>query len=114
MNQAPQIVIHFKDFPPDDSVREHLEARCQHLSTEFPEVTSFEIHMSGELESPECHGHVSGKRTRADAKVDQATNLRHAGDQLLDKLERELRRDHDKRIFGPRREAQKARAKRSV
>ena len=116
MNRVPQIVIHFNDVPIDKDLREHLEGRCEHLAAEFPEATSFEIHLSGELEGARCHGHghVTGKRTRAAAHAESANNLRHAGDQVIEKFERELRREHDKRIFGPRREAQKSRSKRST
>ncbi len=114
MNQALQILIHFNDIPTDDAVRDHLESRCHHLAEEFPEATHFELHLAGGEDTAHCHGHVSGKRTHTAAHVEHAKNLRHAGDQFLDKLERELRKEHDKRIFRPRRQAQKTRAKRSA
>jgi ribosome-associated translation inhibitor RaiA len=114
MNQEIQVLIHFNDIPVNHSVREHIEARCKHLADEFPEAINFEVHLTGDFESAQCHGHVSGKRTHAAAHVEQANNLRHAGDLMLDKVERELRREHDKRIFGPRRQAQKSQTKRTA
>ena len=47
-----------------------------------------------------------GKNTDAAAHA-AAGEVRQAGERALDKLERELRRHHDKKIFGQRREAQK-------
>jgi ribosome-associated translation inhibitor RaiA len=114
MASDTRVEIHFKDLEQDDDVREHLHDRCTHLAEEFPETTDFELTLQESALAIECHAHVSGKRTSIAAHSNGAETPRQAGDQALDKVERELRKAHDKRIFTPRREAQKNRAKRNV
>ncbi len=112
MVQEANVVIHFKDLPTDEAVRDHLQQRCEHLAGEFPETTHYELTLQADASTVEGNCHVRGKRTSVVARVSDAENPRQAGDQVLDKVERELRKDHDKRIFAPRRKAQKERAKR--
>ena len=52
------------------------------------------------------HAHATGKNTDVATHAD-AGAARVASDQVLDKIERQLRRVHDKRIFARRREAQR-------
>lgn len=106
MAQDADVIVRFKDFANNPEIRETLEARCQHLAQEFPETTHYELTLSLDSEDVVAHALVSGKRTRVAAHA-QASDLRQAGELALDKLERELRREHDKRIFTPRREAQR-------
>ena len=112
MTQPTNVVIHFKSIDIDEAVREHLEARCEHLIAEFPEATHYELTLEDGANSVDAHCHVTGKNTRAAAHIAGADTPRQAGDQVLDKLERELRKNHDKRIFAPRRKAQKNQPKR--
>ena len=114
MTNETSVAIHFKDLETDHDVRDHLSARCQHLASEFPETDRYELTLEGDPISVEAHGHVTGKKTRVAAPIKGAVNPRDAGDQVLDKLERELRKEHDKRIFSPRRKAQKTRVKRTA
>jgi ribosomal subunit interface protein len=111
MSQDPPVVVHFKDVPNSDKVRESIEARCNQIGSEFEEVTRFEISLSPNGNDIEAHGHATGKKTNV---ATQATgkNLRVAADLVLDKIERQLRKTHDKRIFAQRREAQRKPAKR--
>ena len=109
MSSDVRIVIHFKDLEVDEPLRDHMHARCEHLATEFPEAMSFEVTVEKSPHSVDCHGHVSGKRTRTAAHTSGQETARHACDAFFEKLERELRTDHDKRIFGQRRKAQKNR-----
>lgn len=111
MAQDPPVVVHFKEVPNSDKVRESIESRCDQISSEFEEVTRFEISLSPYGNDIEAHGHATGKKTNV---ATQATgkNLRAAADQVLDKIERQLRKNHDKRIFSQRREAQRNPAKR--
>jgi ribosome-associated translation inhibitor RaiA len=95
-------------------VRDHLIARCEHLAEEFPETTRYEVTLQEQAGTIEAHAHVSGKKTSIAAHIENAENARQAGDIVLDKVERELRKDHDKRIFSPRRKAQKSPAKRNL
>jgi len=114
MTPETSVAIHFKDLETDLDLRDHLSERCQHLAAEFPETDQFELTLEGDAISVEAHAHVTGKKTRVAAHIKGADNPRAAGDQVLDKLERELRKEHDKRIFSPRRKAQKTRIKRTA
>ena len=115
MAQLASVVIHFKGIDMDEEVRDHLTGRCEHLSDEFPETTRYELTLQTDTNSGfEASCHVSGKRTSAASHIKSAENARQAGDHVLDKLERELRKDHDKRIFSPRRKAQKSQNKRNL
>lgn len=114
MASEPTIIIHFKDMNVDEEVRDHIHARCEQLSSEFPEVTRFELTIRPDAKALECHGHVTGKRTQVAAHANGIEHLRPVADAVLDKLERELRTEHDKRIFSQRRKAQKDRAKRAI
>jgi len=106
MASAPPVVIHFKDVPNSEKVRDAMETRCAHLGSEFHEVTRFEISFSPLGAEVEAHGHAIGKNTNV-ATSASGKNLRAAGDLVLEKIERQLRKMHDKRIFAPRREAQR-------
>jgi ribosome-associated translation inhibitor RaiA len=111
MASTAPVVVHFKEVPNSKKVRESIELRCDQISEEFVEVTRFEISLEQDGASIAAHGHVTGKKTDV---ATQATgkNLRAAADQVLDKVERQLRRIHDKRIFSQRREAQRRPPKR--
>lgn len=113
MASEPTVVIHFKDVPSSEKVREAMEDRCAHLTSEFEEATRFEISFSPHGTDVEAHGHATGKNTNV---ATQATgkNLRAAGDQVLEKIERQLRKNHDKRIFSQRRDAQRHPPKRDA
>ena len=39
MAGGPPVVVHFKEVPNSDKVREAIETRCEHLASEFDEVT---------------------------------------------------------------------------
>jgi ribosome-associated translation inhibitor RaiA len=112
MTDAVSVVIRFKDVENDDEVREVLQRRCDHLAAEFPELTKLELTLGASAARVAAHAHATGKSTDAAASAD-APDSRQAGERALEKLERELRRVHDKRIFGRRREAQKAAGKRT-
>ena len=111
MSPDSPIVVHFKEVPNSEKVREAIESRCDQLAAEFEEVTRFEISLSPYGNDIEANGHATGKKTNV---ATQATgkNLRVAADQVLDKIERQLRKNHDKRIFSQRRDAQRNPAKR--
>lgn len=106
MAGGPPVVVHFKEVPNSDKVREAIETRCEHLSSEFEEVTRFEISFSPLGAEFEAHGHATGKNTDVATRA-SGKNLRAAGDQVLEKIERQLRKMHDKRIFAQRRDAQR-------
>ena len=108
MSRNPSVVLHFRDVEVDDTVRESVHRRCDHLADEFHEVNRFELTISENGAGFSVHGHATGKNTdvatHADAEV-----VRAASDQVLDKIERQLRRVHEKRIFTHRRAARRDR-----
>ena len=106
MSRSPSVVLHFRDLEIDDVVRESVQRRCDHLADEFHEVNRFELTISENGSGFIVHGHATGKNTDV-ATHAEAEVARTASDQVLDKIERQLRRVHDKRIFSRRREAQR-------
>ena len=107
MAGSPTLVLQLKQASSDDALREHIERRIDQLSAEFPEVTRFEITLSEDGAGFTAHGHVTGKNTEVAPHSTLAPEARPAVDSLLDRIERQLRRVHDKRIFAQRRDAQR-------
>ena len=101
------VTIHFRDLERDDDTLEALERRCQDLSSTFPETTHYELSLSSETVAITANGHVRGKGIDFAASA-SSSDARVSAERVLDKLERELRREHDKRIFGHRREARRS------
>ena len=113
MALAPPVVVHFKEVPNSEKVRRSIEARCEQLASEFEEVARFEITFAPLGAEVEAHGHATGKNTNV-ATHASGKNMRAAADGVIEKIERQLRKIHDKRIFSQRREAQRHPAKRTV
>ena len=106
MSRSPSVVLHFRDVEVDEIVRESVHRRCDHLADEFHEVSRFELTICENGAGFTVHGHATGKNTDV-ATHAEAEAARAASDRVLDKIERQLRRVHDKRIFTRRREAQR-------
>ena len=106
MSERPVVVTSFKDMEPDERVRDVVDKRCDVLAGEFPELTHVEITLEQAGARYLAHGHVTGKSRNVGAQA-EATDALPAADRLLEKLERQLRKLHDKRIFAQRREAQR-------
>ena len=108
MSRSPSVVLHFRDLEIDEMVRDTVQRRCDHLADEFHEVNRFELTISENGTGFIAHGHATGKNTDVATHAD-AGAARAASDQVLDKIERQLRRVHEKRIFSRRREARRER-----
>jgi len=108
MSNNPAVVIHFRDCEQDEQVRETIERHSARLAQEFQEINHVEISLSSDGVGFTAHGHVTGKGTNV-ATHSSASELRPAADLVFDKVERQLRKLHDKRIFAQRREAQRTR-----
>lgn len=106
MNERPSVVTTFKDLPNDDDVRDAIDRRCEHLAREFREISRIEITLAEDGAGVAVHGHVTGKSRDVVAHA-EASEAGPAADKVLDKIERQLRTLHDKRIFSQRREAQR-------
>ena len=111
MAQPAPVVIHFKDLDSNERVRENVEKRCQRLAEEFHEISHVEITIVEDGAGYAAQGHVTGKNIDLGTHA-AASELAPAVDQLLDKIGRQLRRVHDKRIFAQRRDAQRDAPKR--
>ena len=111
MSADARVVMGFKGIEHDEELSQSVEKRCRALANEFPETAQFEVHMELEAGEVAVRVHVSGRDTQF-ASHARAAQARTASDTALEKLERELRRHHDKRIFGARREAQRSRSNR--
>jgi ribosomal subunit interface protein len=106
MADRPTVVTTFKDIPTDERVREVIDRRCEILAQEFRELSRVEITLAEDGNGFTAHGHVTAKGSDVGAAA-AASELLPATDRLLDKVERQLRKLHDKRIFTQRREAQR-------
>ena len=111
MTDNPSVVIHFKEVEQDEPLRESIQKKSQHLGDEFHEVSKIEISLAPNGVGFIAHGHVTGKGTDVAIHA-EASKLAPAVDSVFDKVERKLRKLHDKRIFAQRREAQRAPPKR--
>ncbi len=111
MTKNPSLVIHFKEVEQDEPLRESIQQKSQQLGSEFHEVSKIEISVAPNGVGFIVNGHVTGKGTDIATQV-EASELTPAVDSVFDKVERQLRKLHDKRIFAQRREAQRDPAKR--
>ena len=107
MSESATVVVHFKDVEIDDALREVVQRDCDQLAEEFREVRRFELTIADDGGVGfEVHGHATGKNTDV-ATHARAEQVRAAADLVIDKIQRQLRKTHDKRIFAQRREAQR-------
>ena len=107
------VVISFKDLETDETLRETVEKRCRTLASEFPKSTRYEITISPEGSGHVTHARVSGGSIHLDTHG-SAIEMGLAADKALEKVEHQLRRIHDKRLFARRRAAKKANPKRGA
>jgi ribosomal subunit interface protein len=106
VTQHPTVLVHTKDLEIEERIRDSIERRCAHLSDEFHEAVRFEITISEDGAGFLVHGHATGKHTDVATHVN-ASEPGPAADRMLDKIEKQLRKLHDKRIFAQRRDAQR-------
>ena len=99
--------VHFQDVPKSDKARSECEALARGLEAEFPETGKFEVSISQSRDEYAAHLHVTGKDVSVNSNA-QSRELLEALREAFDKAQRQLRRHHDKVIFGRRREGQKS------
>lgn len=109
--KSPRLVVHFKEVETDEELRSSIEEAGLRLAEEFHEIAKIEITLEANGSGFLAHGHVTGKGTDV-ATHAEASKLGPAADLVFDKLEPQLRKIHDKRIFAQRRKAQRAPLKR--
>ena len=115
MTQRTIVRVHFKDLSIDDEdvLKESIERGCDRLVEEFPEITRCEISLEPDGQGFTAHAHVTAKGSDMATEA-TASEPRPATDLVLDRVERQLRRAHDKRIFSQRRDAQRDPPKRKA
>jgi ribosome-associated translation inhibitor RaiA len=106
MSERPAVLVHSKDLELEERVRTSIEKRCANLAEEFREVARFELSFEANGAGFIVHGHATGKNTDV-ASHAEASEPGPAADRVLEKIERSLRKQHDKRIFAQRRDAQR-------
>jgi ribosome-associated translation inhibitor RaiA len=90
------------DVPHSRRLAAECESICNQLQADFPETTKFEVSLSRERERYAAHVHVKGKHMSLTSRANHRS-LGEAAHGAFAKTERQLRRQHDKRIFGRRR-----------
>jgi len=107
MTHPASVLIHWRGIENEEAVHRHLAERCHHIAGEFPETHHYELSIEPDGPAVQCHGHVNGKGVRVAAHAEGLQTPRHAAASVLAKLERELRKEHDKKIFTQRRKARR-------
>ena len=111
MREAPQVVVHHRDVYIGERLLESIERRCTELAEEFVETSRFEISFVPNGAGVRGQAHATGRHTDVSTHA-EADKPGVVADRVLAKIERQLRRVHDKRIFARRRSAQRAVPKR--
>lgn len=99
--------IHFHDLRSSESIRQECERLANNLRESFPETSKFEVRLSLNGELHETHIHVTGK----DLEVASSAKHRELRDSVTDafqRIQKQLRKRHDKQIFTRRRDATKS------
>lgn len=94
--------IHFQDVPHSDKVRDECEQLAAALREEFPETSKCEVTITHSGEEKELHLHVTGKDVDLAARA-QARDVHETVVEAFDRVRRQLRKRHDKKIFSGRR-----------
>jgi len=91
------------DVPHSRHLTTECEASCDHLRAEFPEALSFEVALSRTGEQFEVHVHVTGRHVSLAARA-QDRSLPDTLRGAFARIERQLRKHHDRLIFARRRD----------
>ena len=110
MTDNLSVVIHVSEIEDEELLKKSIEKHCERLASEFHEIRKIEITLSPDGAGYLAHGHATGKGTNVATQA-EAGEPRPAIDLVFDKVERQLRKIHDKRIFSQRREAQRDRGR---
>jgi putative sigma-54 modulation protein len=101
-----QLHVKGKNLEVDDSTRDYVERKLQKLDRRVHELTRVEIELAvehnpriAESQVAEATVHLKGHTLRA---REAARDMKEAIDELVDKLVRQVRDIHDKRVDGRR------------
>lgn len=99
------IRIHFHDdIRHSQKIQLEFNALVERLREEFPEAKKFEISFNRSGDLYDTHVHITGKELSVAARA-KSRVMHDALVDGLDRAHRQLRKHHDKQIFGHRREA---------
>ena len=99
--------LHFQNTDHEEWVREEAERLTGERQEEFPATAKFEVTVSQNGEAYSTHLHVTGRHISINSTA-ESRELRETLGEAFEKAHRQLRKHHDKSIFGKRREGQKA------
>jgi putative sigma-54 modulation protein len=101
-----QLQVKGKNLDVTDSMRTYIERKLQKLDRRVHELTQVEIELAveknpsiAESQVAEATVHLKGRTLRA---RETATDMKAAVDELVDKLVRQVKDLHDKRVGGRR------------
>lgn len=95
--------LHFHDVPHSVELREEAERHVAQIQQEFPDTSKFEVSLSHDRAEHHVQVHLTGKEGEFAARAangDPKASLEEA----FTRLRRQLRRHHDKRVLGRRRQ----------
>ncbi len=98
MTLKQNIAVNFKEIEVNNGVRTFIEERCQEMLEEFPEVMSFDVSLAPDGIGFTARVHATGRNLDVVATHDSEKEVGHAADQVLDKVHRQLRKQHEKRV----------------
>ncbi|MFQ5698864.1 MAG: HPF/RaiA family ribosome-associated protein [Myxococcota bacterium] len=94
----------FQDVPRSERIAQDCEALASELRSEFPETSKVEITLTRAGDQHETRVRVTGKDLDL-AASSRGERQTEAVSDAFDRARRQLRKRHDKLIFGRRREA---------
>jgi ribosomal subunit interface protein len=94
--------IHFKDLPHSDKIRSECENHAGQLQEEFPYTSKVQVTVSHDGAEHETHVHLTGKDVDL-ASSSRARELHETVSEAFDRMRKQLRKHHDKVVFGRRR-----------
>jgi ribosomal subunit interface protein len=95
--------VHFHDVPQSDDLRSEAERHVAALQQEFPATSKFEVSLSRDRAEHHTHVHLTGKEGEFAAHAANG-DPRASLEAAFTRLRRQLRRHHDKRVLGRRRQ----------
>jgi ribosomal subunit interface protein len=96
------VQLHLEDLEHPDPIRDTCGQWATDLESEFPQTTRLEISVRSVGSSHETHVHVTGKDLEVAAHARENDVMASLHD-AFEKARRQLRKHHDKQIFGRRR-----------
>ena len=98
--------IRLDDVPLAEPLRRTCGERAEELAAEFPQTTRIEVKLQRAGSKHETSIHVTGKDVEIAARA-RSNDPRTSVEDAFEKTRRQLRKHHDKQVFGRRRGGQR-------